>query len=264
MALKDLLISHDELTEQQIEELIEPYVRFDPITKAVVLLPSATALSNRQRVIAYLIALRGWPFVLPDDPPPTSCAPAELEAALQIAGGTLRPILKELKDNRLLQVSEGRYSANPVTFPFLKEQFEVGRPGARSTGSQRKRPAKARTQASSEVAPEAPSSTESSAQSQDSSPPEADPVAKKRRVRRDATASGAGPKARLRELIAEGWFSTPRPTRDIVAELAVRGATYRGQDLTRQLQDLVRARELRREKRKPADVSRTMWCYSNA
>src|SRR5690606_20377910 len=88
VALKDLIVSHAELTEEQIENFVSPYARYDLVAISIVLLLNAMSLSIRQRVIVYLVALRGWPFVVSEDAPPTSATPAELERSLQIPGGT--------------------------------------------------------------------------------------------------------------------------------------------------------------------------------
>lgn len=260
MALKDLVVSHAELTEEQIENIVSPHARYDPVAKAIVLLPGAMSLSNRQRVIVYLVALRGWPFVVSEDTPPTSATPSEIERSLQIPGGTLRPILKDLRDARLIEGVEGRYSANPVTFPFLEEELQPGSPEAPAA---RQRRTSKRTPPQSEDAARKSASDEN-AQSQTPSPPATAPAKKGstgKRTRRDATAAGGGPLPRLRAMIQEGWFSQPRRTQDIVRSLEARGARYRGQDLTRQLLVLTRANELRREKRPSPESRRPVWYY---
>ena len=270
MALRDLVVSHADLTEAQIEELIKPYLRYDPAVRQMVLLPPAADLGNRQRVIAYLIGLLGWPFVLPEDPPASSMTPAEMGAALNIPGGTLRPILKSLKDERLIQVSDGRYSVNHVTFPFLEQELS-------GTGGAPAAPPKKRTKPKSpqpqppRTEPEPATAEEPQLElTEDGGPTDTGEGAKppkpgskpKGRSRRDATAAGAGPLERVRQLIKAGWFSQPRTVRDIVTELASRGATYRGQDLTRQMITLVRSEELRREKRTSKGSGRATWHYS--
>jgi len=55
-----------------------------------------------------LIAVLGWRYVL-DESRDVPTKPADLEAELSIAGGTLRPILKKLKDSHLLAVVDGHY-----------------------------------------------------------------------------------------------------------------------------------------------------------
>jgi hypothetical protein len=260
VALRDLVVSQAELTESQIEELIEPYIRYDVTTKRLVVLPPASELNNRQRVIAYLIALSGWPFVLPDDFPPIALTPAELSRALSIPGGTLRPILKQLKDERLIQENDGRYSVSHVTFPFLKQQLSgTTSPRPASRGKPR---AKSSPQSQTEKSETKNTLVDETDSKHEVLPSDSARPKPKRRTRRDATAAGAGPLERVRELIREGWFAESKTVKAIVEELASRGATYRGQDLTRQMLVLVRSRELVRQKKQVAGAGKEIWHYS--
>lgn len=109
MALKDLTTSARQLSEAQIEELVTPYARYDPEAGVVVLLPQAARLQTRHRVLVYLAALQGWPYVT-DKALPTSATPADLSQALHIPGGTLRPLLKSLKEAHLVRSSGTKYS----------------------------------------------------------------------------------------------------------------------------------------------------------
>lgn len=101
MALKDLTIKGSVLTEKQVEDIVSNYVRYDVKEKQIILLPASNALPNKQKVLVYLVALQGWPF-LTSELVPTDAAPASIGKAINIAGGTLRPILKELKDSHTI------------------------------------------------------------------------------------------------------------------------------------------------------------------
>lgn len=79
-------------------------------------------------------------------------------------------------------------------------------------------------------------------------------------VRKAGEAKKRGPIELMRELISEGWFSEPRTTANIVAELASRGAKHRGQDLTRQLLALTSNGEIQRQKRK-RNGGQAVWHY---
>jgi hypothetical protein len=261
------------LTEEQIESIVAEYARFDTTDDVIVLLPSASALTNRQRVLIYLVAMRGWPFVKEDDPPPTAATPAELEKALNIAGNSLRPIPKRLKDARLIDESDGRYSVNPVTFPFLKKELIVEsaespsetEPKPRRRASRGKKAARSQTEDVVDL--EAPASETDNRDQEEPDPPpsgSAENTATRppsKRTKRDATSAGAGPLQRLRGLIAGGWFSKPRSTRDMVAEFAKRGLNYKRTDLTRQLLTLTRNEELVRDKARPPEGGPDMWFY---
>ena len=56
--------------------------------------PEAHGLSNKTKILIYLVALQGWPYVL-DGVVPVDAKPGEIEEHSNIAGGTLRPLLKE-------------------------------------------------------------------------------------------------------------------------------------------------------------------------
>jgi hypothetical protein len=60
-------------------------------------------------VLVYLVALLGWRYVT-DAPPIVSTKPSDLEKVLGIAGGTLRPLLKNLKDAHLIAPSNDGYT----------------------------------------------------------------------------------------------------------------------------------------------------------
>lgn len=120
MPLKDLTVRGTVLREKQIEELVSDYVRYDPEAKEVVLLPTANSLKNNVKVLLYLVALQGWPFVT-KDPVPTDATPAGIEHALHIPGGTLRPILKSLKDSHMILVKGRAYSIHAAALPHIKD-----------------------------------------------------------------------------------------------------------------------------------------------
>ena len=112
MALKDLIVGSGTVTEEAIEKIISPYVKYEVDPPAVVVTPAGYALGNAEKVVVYLVAGLGWRYVV-DDPPRISTRPADLEHALGIPGGTLRPVLKKLKDNHILTVADGQYSIRP-------------------------------------------------------------------------------------------------------------------------------------------------------
>jgi hypothetical protein len=55
-----------------------------------------------------LVAVLGWKYL--DEEVQVSTKPSDLEARLGIAGGTLRPLIKKLKDANLLVTVDGHYS----------------------------------------------------------------------------------------------------------------------------------------------------------
>lgn len=109
MALKDLVAKKSEIAESVIEGVVSKYVRYYTDTLEIGLTPDGAALSGENKVLVFLVALLGWRYVT-DAPPTVSTRPADLEKALGIPGGTLRPLLKGLKDSHLIAPSGDGYS----------------------------------------------------------------------------------------------------------------------------------------------------------
>ena len=109
MALKDLVVDSGAVTEKAIEEIVSGYVKYEVDPQGIVFTPAGNALGNAEKVIVYFAAVVGWKYVV-DEPPFVSTKPADLEDAIGIGGGTLRPVLKKLKDNHILVVADRHYS----------------------------------------------------------------------------------------------------------------------------------------------------------
>lgn len=94
------------------------------------------------------------------------------------------------------------------------------------------------------------------------------PKASKRRARSASTArpteaAGDGPLAKIKELIGEAWFKTPRTVAELIEELASRGGHYKSSGLAFQMQQLTKGKALRRKKHTPDGANRPVWQYSN-
>lgn len=125
MALKDLIAEKGALDEPAIERIVEPFARYDVGTKEIHFLPTFAGLSNKAKILVYLVALQGWRFVT-DDQVPSDARPAEIEAATGIPGGSLRPVLRDLCEKHHISEQDSRYSIRGATLPVIEAELNAG------------------------------------------------------------------------------------------------------------------------------------------
>lgn len=106
MALKSLVAKKSEIAESAIEEIVSKYVRYYTDTLEVGFTPECASITSESKILVYLVALLGWQYVT-DESPEISTKPADLEKVLGIPGGSLRPLLKNLKDAHLIAPNVG-------------------------------------------------------------------------------------------------------------------------------------------------------------
>lgn len=111
MALKNLVINVKQLTEEAIEAGVKEYVCYNVDESRVHLTAKGRKLDNERKVLARLLAQRGWLYILDSEErcPAVFMSPKELEQELAIKGGTLRPLLRKLYEKGWLEVKKGRY-----------------------------------------------------------------------------------------------------------------------------------------------------------
>jgi hypothetical protein len=137
VALKDLVVDYRKISKEMVEKIIAPYVRYDPAQHKIVLTPGAKSLGNDAKVLVFLVGVLGWQYVL-DESRDIATKPADLERELGITGGTLRPILKKLKDLHLLVVVDGHYRAQPANLDSIEAVIAGETPIATLQGGVRK------------------------------------------------------------------------------------------------------------------------------
>ena len=125
MSLKDLTVDKGALDEAAIERIVSAYVRYDIEAKEIIFMPAFANLSNKAKILVYLVAIQGWKFVV-DEPMSEAARPAAIETATGIPGGSLRPTLRGLCESHVLAEKDSRYSVRGTSFPLIEAELNGG------------------------------------------------------------------------------------------------------------------------------------------
>lgn len=194
MALKDLTIKESVLAEKQVEEIVSKYVRYDVKEKQIHFLPAFNPLTNRRKVLVYLVALHGWPFIT-NETPPLEATPGMIGKAINLEGGTLRPTLKELKDAHIISATGRLYRVHSAALDQIKDILEGGVQGEGSIKG------KSKVKKGKRIRPSKKGSEENRG---------------KRKGQRDLLSA-------FKEFISNGFFDHPRVIGDVKDRFAERG-----------------------------------------
>jgi hypothetical protein len=236
VALKDLVIDYRQVAEETIEKIVSPYIHYDAGARKIVLTPQSKSLGNEARVLVYLVAVLGWQYVLDEEwKPPTK--PADLENELRIVGGTLRPILKNLKDAHLVAVLDGHYRAQSANLDSIELAIagEMPRTAARR-----------------------PTRTPQRAARGGQTTEESDPPGDLRQRKKRGTSGQL--KALLLKWRADGFFNEPRTLADLFGRYHEHGVIAKQTSLSGLVLGAVREGLLTRTR---ADVGgKQVWLYA--
>jgi hypothetical protein len=236
MALKDLVASTSALTEGAVEALIKDFVRYDVEEKEITFLSAASTLSGKQKVLVYLVALQGWPIVAKGEEIPTAAKPADIGDRVGIQGGTLRPLLKYLKDRHLIAWKGGAYSVRAASLVDIKAEMD-------GTATVKAKKAASRKGAAQQSAKAAKS----------------DPKAK----RKSAASKSGELNKRFNSWIDGGFFQKPRTLAEVQDRFHEQGDIIPQTSIPRYLLTAVRAKPPRLT-RKRADVNgKEVWVYTS-
>lgn len=233
MALKDLVAQKAALTEEAIEKIIADYVRYDTDEMEIAFTPGVAGLNKKAKILIYLVALEGWQFVV-EEAVGTTAKPAELEETLGIPGGSLRPILKDLKDRHLVSVKSGAYSVRATNLESIHQEIErSSSPKPRVKKASKK--SKTRSKAASESKP------------------------KQSSTKRSAGKKNSEISDKFDSWIKAGYFDTPRTARDVQDRFHKKAVIIQRTSIPQYLLKAVRNDQLERSKK---DVSgKQVWAY---
>ncbi|OGD83155.1 hypothetical protein A2165_01275 [Candidatus Curtissbacteria bacterium RBG_13_40_7] len=110
MTLSDLIIDVDKITEETLESALKGYVGYDPSQRIIILTPEGRKLNQINKVLVFLLAQKGWKFVIKEgEPPQEGLKPKDLGKLLSL-GDSIRPVLKKIKDKGLIYLQkDGAY-----------------------------------------------------------------------------------------------------------------------------------------------------------
>jgi len=218
MALKDLIAEKGALDEVAIERIVSPYVRYDVEAREIHFMPAFAALSNKAKILVYLVALQGWRFVA-DEAMQVDARPSDIEAATGIPGGSVRPTLSALAESHHLTERDGRYSVRSTSLSVVEAELNGGGQGValrRPRGGARKAARKART-AESDIEDFESGETDGDEDAESIGEPVAESdeeAAKTKRPRKIAGKTG-NVAATFDRWIDEGYFDEPRTLSDV-------------------------------------------------
>ncbi|WNJ92925.1 hypothetical protein [Bosea sp. 685] len=236
MALKDLVADRSKLTEAAIEEIVRDYVRYDPGTYEVVLTPAGLALGNDAKVLVLLVAIAGWKYVV-DEVQAVDTKPSAMEQMTGIVGGTLRPVLKKLKDAHLVVATGEGYAVRVANFDAISRVVAGEKAIARPTPRKTKRASSEEDFRTTERPP---------------SSPETGATKKRRRA-------GVPIVSSLHRLVDSGFFVEERTLGKVVSRLHEMAITAKTTSLSGPIADLVRAGKLTRKK--VTEGGKDIWSY---
>jgi hypothetical protein len=226
MALKSLVAKKSEIAESVIEEIVSKYVRYYTDTLEVGFTPECASITSERKILVYLVALLGWQYVI-DQNPEVSTKPADLEKVLGIPGGSLRPLLKNLKDAHLIApTAGGGYSVREGNLESIAAIIN----GAKKTAQ--------RKSAKSPKASKTP---------QDSG-----------KATKRTSNNPISPK--LDTWIADGFFKTPRTLKSVHDRLHEQGVIARQTSVSGPLLKAVKQNRLSRKK--ITEAGKEVWAYA--
>lgn len=123
--LDDLFVSGQEVDQELIAKILAPFLRIDKDSCTIVPTERWLKLHNELKIILFLVArkamkLRGLPI---DN---EGASPAEIEKETGLKGGSIRPILRGLfEDKTINRTEDARYFVPNYSLTKIKTMIET-------------------------------------------------------------------------------------------------------------------------------------------
>jgi hypothetical protein len=110
MALKDLILNKEQVSEELIENILKGRVDLVEEGSKIVLRREADNFSNRNKILLFLAGGMAWEIIEGKE---WRCSPKNMEESIGIPGNSLRPILMTLAGGYLVNATGGKYKIMP-------------------------------------------------------------------------------------------------------------------------------------------------------
>ena len=251
MALKDLVAQKAKLTEETIEAIISDYVRYDEEEREIVFTSKSTELSNKAKILIFLVAQQGWQFIL-DEAIDVETEPSRMEELLGIPGGSLRPTLKDLKDRNLIVAKSRKYSIRPSSLDEIKVELGIGEG---TTLRPKKRVAKRSKKRSSRNNSTPVDSGRETKRNEEANRPQTSAKRTKNSIQ-----TGLKPGEAFNEILESGFFDGGNTLAALQSRLHERAIIINQTSLPKYLLKAVRDGRLKRKKEEVG--GRQLWVYT--
>lgn len=126
--LGKLFVDGQAIDRELLANAIFPYVRIylEQGNAQIAFTKEGEALTSKEKLLTYLLARKAIHLRNKELLASEAVSPKELEAATGIPGGTIRPVLKQLRDERLVQIDkseEGGYIARNHALNQISEML---------------------------------------------------------------------------------------------------------------------------------------------
>lgn len=127
MGLKDLVVDQETIEEELIENLVSPHVRYDPKQSLIVFIDTGpSSLDVSQKIVLYLLALKGWKFIEGGKNIASKATPKQMSESIGENGSTVRNHLQTLKrDGVVYKTASGEYTILPQSVHKIRKFLEV-------------------------------------------------------------------------------------------------------------------------------------------